>query len=455
MTNPSGWVTTEDPPPARSRSLWAPVALALLVVGAFCMVAAQVDEATRFSPQDELQHFDYLVKVTRDHQLVRRGDLFGQEAMAEETCAGLDFGMTLPPCGEGPFDPHVFNEGGYNTASSHSPAYYATSGVVAEAMSDAVGSDSLFTTGRLTGGLWLAAGVAMMWLLMAELGVGWKSRVPVIVLYIATPTVIGVSAVINPDATATLAGASVAWAVLRAERTGRWGLLGLVCALGVALKVTNGVVVMVAVLYLLIRWAQAARTAAAHDRPTDHAAWWKPVLVALTATMLVAVGWLGISEAMARVDGDLIPMTKRMQIEELTGDLLGKNLGVGLTPLRDPYLPKELLTTVSRPMNDLVDRTFLIGLGAAALAAASRRAKALASSSLLVLAVIGPLYVVANYVTQGVYFAIPDRYALSVLPAVASVGAGFLDDRPWLRRGLMVGALVVLGFTLRADFTAP
>jgi hypothetical protein len=53
-------------------------------------------------------------------------------------------------------------------------------------------------------------------------------------------------------------------------------------------------------------------------------------------------------------------------------------------------------------------------------------------------------------VTQGVYFLVPDRYALSVLPTVMAVVAALLDDRPWLRRGVWAAAAVLLGFALRA-----
>jgi hypothetical protein len=285
---------------------------------------------------------------------------------------------------------------------------------------------------------------------MAEIGVGWRSRVPIILVGLAAPRVVGAASAVSPDATAIFAGAAVAWATLRGERTGRWGLLALCSAVAVALKVTNGVVVMMAVLYLAIRWIQSVRDAASEDRPAAHAAWLRPIAMGLVGAGVAAIAWIGVSHAIERIDSDLIPMNQRMLIDHLTPAELGKNLGVGLTPLKDAYVPSELVTTVSFPMNDLLDRFALLGLGAAALVPAARRTRTLAAAAIGMLAVIGPVYVVADYVTQGVYFLVPDRYALSVLPTVMAVVAALLDDRPWLRRGVWAAAAVLLGFALRA-----
>jgi hypothetical protein len=89
-----------------------------------------------------------------------------------------------------------------------------------------------------------------------------------------------------------------------------------------------------------------------------------------------------------------------------------------------------------------VDRIVLVGLGAAALAAASRRTRVLAGSTVAVLSAVGPGFVALNFLTQGVYFDVPDRYSLSAMPLVAAAGASMLDGRPRLRVGVFLVAVV-------------
>ncbi len=407
------------------------VAGAAVVLFGALIVILHVADYTRVSPSDELQHYDYMVRVVRDQEVVHRGDRFTQEALRAEACQRLDAEFTPPPCRPGRYDPTTFQEGGFNTAYIHGPAYYAVSGTLAAGLSAAVGSDSLFTTGRLTGVLWLGAALVLIWLCMAELGIGWPVRTVVLSLVVTAPLVMEATSTINPDATALLAGAAVLYTVLRVEGGSRWWPAGLVAAAAVALKSTNLIAVGLGVLYLLVRHLQKGRIEAWGLR--DRVAVRRSVLaIAVMVVGVTAVGavWAAYSSASARVPASSIPMVRRFDADSIGLEELLANVPAGLTPLGDPYVPLEVKALWVEPVARLVDRLFLVGLGATALLGApGSRPRALALATLVALALVGPIFVIVNFVFQGTYVEIPRRYGLSVVPALAVLLPGVLASR--------------------------
>jgi hypothetical protein len=399
------------------------------------IVALHVRDYTRVSPSDELQHYDYVVRVVRDHEVVRRGDQFTQEAMHTEACDGLDAEYRPPPCRPLPYQPPQFQEGGYNTAFIHGPVYYVVTGALAAVMSGIASTHNLFTTARLAGAFWLGLAVWLLWLAMGELKVDPMRRAVVLVLVITAPAVMESNAVITTDATALLAGAAVLYAVLRFERGASAWPAALAAMLAVALKSTNVMAVGVAVLYLLVRWMQ--------DRgPLQRRA---IAVGAMSAGAVVVAGaWAVYSSAAARVPLLTIPMERRFHVASLGVREFGRNLAAGFTPMTPWHIPVEIRAFWMPSVAQLVDHLFLAGLVAAAVFGLARsRERALAVAVLISLLLAGPVFVLVNYVGTSTYVDIPHRYALSVLPAIAAVVPVLLADRRTMQ--LVGGGAAVVG----------
>ena len=92
--------------------------------------------------------------------LVRRGDLFGEEAMREEACRGVDAAFLPPPCDARTLRPQEFQEGGFNPAYIHSPGYYVVAGFGGRLVDRVPGVSSPVVGARLMGALWLGGGRA-------------------------------------------------------------------------------------------------------------------------------------------------------------------------------------------------------------------------------------------------------------------------------------------------------
>lgn len=432
-------------------------ALAAVVLLAALLVALHVREYTMLSPIDELQHLDYALKVS-DGDLVRRGDLFGDEAMREEACRGVDAAFLPPPCDARTLRPQEFQEGGFNTAYIHSPGYYVVAGFGGRLVDRVPGVSSPVVGARLMGALWLGAAFVLLWMVFDELGVRVAARLPVLLLVASAPTVLHATATVNPDGSALAIGAAALLVVLRWEsgRAPPW-LLAVVGVAAVLTKINNVMAVGVAVLYLCLRWYQqratGPRTVPSPDGSDDapdggHAEGpardgrATTVAVACLALSVAVLGgaWMLFSSVNARVDADEIPMTQRFLVESISVDEFLDNLTTGLTPLRDPYLPAVLATPLTRAGSILGDRLLMIGVTASLIVSRPRsRERAIATAALLAMIVVGPMFVAFNYVASSIYVTIPSRYGLAVVPAAAAA-TGLLIQRS--KTGLIVGAVM-------------
>jgi hypothetical protein len=455
-------------------ALRGPVALTAVVLLVALLVALHVRDYTRISPIDELQHLDYALKLG-DGELIERGELFGIEAMREEACRGVDAEFRPPPCDQPVLRPEEFQEAGYNTAEPHPPIYYAVEGVGGRLTEALPGIASPVTAARLMGILWLGAAVVLMWFVLAELRVRELVRVLMLVLLACAPTVLHATATVNPDGTALTLGAATLLVVLRWEsgRARPW-MLAAVGAAAALTKVTNLAGIAVAVLYIAGRWlqrrstgrrpasgdgvdtAQAGLEPAEDELPDSRARGreaLRPSLTAigaLSAAFLVAtVGWLAIGVLKAGGDDSESPMAQRFNVDTISLDEVADNVFAGLSPLRDPYLPRELSTPFVRLGGAVIDRLILAGVVAGLLASsAGSRARALGLATFVVMVGLGPFFVIFDFVATSSYFPIPPRYGLSIVPAAAAVGAIALDrtlsGRILLGSGAAVGTVAML-----------
>jgi hypothetical protein len=119
------------------------------------------------------------------------------------------------------------------------------------------------------------------------------------------------------------------------------------------------------------------------------------------------------------------------------GKVVGELTGL-VSPLKRPYIPPFLAGDVGDLLVRVSD-ALLLGavLGVAALAARRSRPEVLALAALGIMLAAGPLHALWN-ARRDVFFAIPTRFGLPILPALFGLLAGVL-----LKRSLLIAVGVV------------
>ena len=448
-TAPSGQ-PGPGPDGAHARRRDRVVVVGLLLFAAL-LVVLHVRSYPQLSPVDELQHVDYMIKASRG-ELVRRGDHVGQDAMREQACRGVDgAAMSLPSCDSGRFDPAAFQEEGFNTAEIHPPPYYVVTGAVARSMLPLLGDRGLLVAGRLVGALWLMAGVAVVWFLLAAFGVRPSSRVAVVLLVVTAPAVLHGSSTVNNDATALVAGGGLLLAAVSWQRRSlpAWAVAA-VAGAGVLFKLTNLVGAGVAAGYLLLQALAHRRAPDGRPQPGRDARAHLAMAAGIVAAVTVAgLTWVVLHEALATAPNLTNPISRRLHVDSLSLEQVLPAAGAGVTPLDGahlaPFLGGVLVSTLMTAV-----RWLFIGssFGVAASAEAGSGEEAVALSTMATVVLGGPFFVVVNYLSLDVFYAVPPRYMLSAVPAMA-VALGLSMRKPWTSvAGVTLGvaaAVVTLG----------
>lgn len=411
--------------------------LAVLAIFAVGLVGFFNSGYKTIGPIDEMQHLDYAEKISRG-VLVSIGERVGPRVLREEACRGIDDGFVLPKCDTRVLRPAAFPEAGYNTAAAHPPLYYLATGLGARFLVAVPGVDSFVSGARIMGGLWLAIGLGATWFLMAELGVSRWVRFALCLATATIPMVTYSSATVNNDAMALAIGAACVLATLRYLRgtAGPAWLLAL-GAIAMGVKATNLVVLGLCCLLMVM-------AAAAKRFPTRCS--WRRAFVGIGSLAIgsgvVTVVWSVVSASRAVVESDLIPMSQRFHTDGLDlADFL-RNILAAVPPTSGFYWPAELGGEWVGVWSGLVGLAiigacFTAALGRGVAPRTSHIAIGLGATMLLV----GPFFVLVNFVQGGSYFDIPSRYGLSLLPAaLALLGVVFSDRVP---RRIMVGLCTV------------
>lgn len=422
------------------RPGWLGIVAAALAVLSFTIVALHVHRYPTLSPIDELQHFDYAYKVAHG-ELVRNGDRVGDFAMRTEACRTVDApGFVAPPCDSETLHPDQFQELGYNTAASQSPLYYVVTGWTARALDLLPGVGGFFDAARLAGGLWLLLGALTVVLLAAHLGAPKGAQLAVAGLAITSPLVLHATATVNTDGSLLATGGAVALlTLLWEERRIPLALLLGAAFLAFVVEPTNILVGVLCGAYLVLRGAltQTGRRIV--------------VTLAVAAGVVVSMYAANVitGEAKTALAGEVevveLPKDKQFATTELAMAQVAENVPALVTPLAHPYLPPFLRSSLMH-VAVMASNWMLLGgvIGAALWSSRSSRVTAMACAALFVMVVAGPALVLYNFATSSVYFAIPSRYGLSLLPALFAVlAAGFRS-----RRALGIGwAVTGLGMT--------
>ncbi|MCY7401907.1 MAG: glycosyltransferase family 39 protein [Nocardioides sp.] len=401
--------------------------VALLSVLALGSVSLHVDRYTTLSPVDEMQHIDYLYRAPSPPAY---GDKVGQDAMREQSCRGLDLpGFAKGTCSRSfTFDADAYQERGYSTGSMNAPVYYTLTKALAVPLGAVLGSDSLVTPGRLIGGLWLALGLVIAYLVAVRRGIGRAAAGSMLALLAASPAVIFPAATINPDSMGLLAGALVLLALTGWEQRGgkAWAATFLLVAVFVtAIKLTFILAVGAAALYLL---ARAVRRPGLGKKLRSG-----DTLLAVTSVALslgTALGWLLVQSQRLQMDPDALPdLATRFLVPEFPwAGLMETSLQL-LSPLASPWAvvgdPIQLAFVTGVPSLVLLGGV----LGAGLFRAASASHSDLASATVVV-AIVGCLgLTTVSYLTSQSYFPLPPRYASALVPLMALGGASLVRDR--------------------------
>lgn len=412
--------------PRRTRIADALV-VALLGLLAIGTVTLHVDRFTEVSPVDEMQHIDYLYRAPSPPAY---GDKVGQDAMREQSCRGLD----LPGAGKGTcsrsfvFDPDTYQERGYSTGSVNAPVYYSLTKALAVPLGAVIGSESLVTSGRLVGGLWLALGLAIGYVVAVRRGVGRLAAGSMFALLAASPAVVFPSATISPDSMGLLAGSLVLLALTGWEQHGgkRWvaGFL-LVAAFVSAIKLTFILAVGAAALHLLVK---GVRRPGLRDKLRSD-----DTILALGAVLVglaTGLGWMTIQSHRRQMDPTALPdlATRFLTPHFPWSGLMETSLQL-LSPLASPWVAVGDVTQLNFATG-IVSLLLVTGVvGAGVFRAAPPAHRDLASAT-VVAAVVGCLgFVTVNYLVSQSYFPLPPRYGSSLVPLMALSGAALVRGR--------------------------
>lgn len=419
------------------------------------IVSLHVWTYTKVSPIDEFSHIDVLARASR-LELVEVGERVGETAMREEACRRLDRPDPIPSCDTPTLSPQSFQERGESTAASKFPVYHFVTGIPARFMTTVLPDvSSIVTTARLFGGLWLGAALFMTWLVMRELGVGRWAAVSSLAILGSTPVVLHASSIVNADATLLLGGSALLWAVLRWERRSLAAWVPLAIAVVALLtELTNLLGVAVVAAYLAARALRRERemppdgvdaSSATASAVFPYRTTRQLVIGAATlAALATAAVWafprlhqavIGAAPPPAATDPPaaevlaLRHVPEEIRVGPVEPNQIAGEVGALVTPVRRPFVPSFLAGAVTTVLIAVTDWLLLgAAVGAALRSEGGSRIEALAVAALLVMILGGPALALDN-ARRDVFFAIPPRFGLPLLPALAALLAGSLTKR--------------------------
>lgn len=442
---------------ARPGTIAGWVGLWLVVAGV--SVLWHVVTFTQLTHIDEYQHVDYLDQ-TLQLEHVNGGEQVEELAMREQACRGSDLeGFVMPPCDAEELAPEQFPGSGYNHTYVDPPTYYAVTAPLAKLVQGVTGVESVVTAARMVGVLWLGAGLAATFMLARRLGADSWSATGATLLLAGTPLIVMSAATVTTDAPQLVVGGALTLLVLAVteRRVPAWWLApgG---AVALAFKGTSLAVVGVLALFLLVVGLRGVRTDKSGkdesgERPGSSivarcAAASGPVLLLLSGAAVSLMTWTVIRTATALPNVDDIPANKAFETDSIGWAELSTSVAYFLSPFSDTNTPQFTQTASLILTVGLLNLLLIAAVaGLAWLGTRGTASTLLAGCVMAGMALGGPVFTVLFFVSEGLYFRIPGRYALSLLPAAMACLAVVAS-----RRAHGGKALTVLGVAMMTAF---
>lgn len=395
------------------------------------------------SPLDEWVFIDYVSKVF-EQGFVHVGERVGEFTNTLMACDGVMPGGKFGDCSAGlPANYAALPYSGLTAAAAYTPAYFFATRLLGLPF-QLVGIDPL-TAWRMTGPIWLTAGVLMSIALLRRWNVANRVIWPLMLALIASPFVWWAQSFVSTDAPSIFIGALLlylATRIRRGEIAPWWFVIAAIIAS--AFKVTNLVGIGLGVIYLVGSWVAdrfiAARSAqtAQLSRPQMMLLVW-PIVAGAAATVL-QVGWAKFIIATAvsseNVDQGIASPLSKSELATQVFNFLPSVLS---------YSPfsghgKDFIFT---PLSWLL----IAGvIGAFFVVKKWNQRTEIVSAILLASLTMAPALAIAVQVAQGSYFQLSPRYGASLIAAFILCTAFILKNRiAQIGLSVYAGGLMLVG----------
>lgn len=434
--------------------------LALLLVAlSLAWSAVGISRGTELSRYDEWTYIDYARKVAAGHVPVP-GESLASESLEDWSCRGMTGTIrevAVPSCQQARqalasadgADPQRWPLAGENYNAFHPPLYFLAAGHGGKLVAAVSGSD--FVTGaRWISALFVAGGVAAVFLAIRAWRASRTAAFGAALLVLATPAVAAAATIVHNDAITPMAGAAAVWLGARIFVQRRFGWV--VPAAAMALFASMRVMSTAGLLTVLVVAAVAAATPRLAGKAGLTGKDRRPLLVMVAAggaALLTTQAAWSLWQAARTPDGyvpAILGLSTRRASWGRTWDIVA-SLGdaYGLTdPATDWYMQPALRSDLTFYWSQALYWFYLVvPLLALALLWRTASSRTLAVTSLAGPAVVGGAVQFRELVTAGRYFrSVSGRYAMSVVPLVACAAALVCDRRPWMRWSLLAFATV-------------
>jgi hypothetical protein len=429
------------------------------------LIVVHIVENPMLSPIDEAAHYDYVDRIA-EGSLPRLGQLLLPSTLRTISCRGVALhGLVYPPCNA----KTISAAGSYQYEAQQPPTYYAVTAALRVIPEDALGIDSLDAT-RLTGIVWLAAGLVLVWGTGRLLELKPEAISIGILLLATAPVVLYESSMVSNMASALFAGGLIAFlGALAWRRRGRWALptLGIAAFLVCTLDVTNLFpIVAVAALFMIVALAERPTDDRSSDsviRRVTGSTWSRHAAALVIGGGVSVLAWLIVFHARALINPRDLPTFAVLRVGAYGwSTTVGEAVSL-LAPLTDSYAafrtsaaavtPEGLLSQNLQVFMGNVLQYLILAGGLAWLFVRPRRwSHWLGVVALPVLYLGGVVLAASVYLTYDANPGVSGRYGLSLAPVLVLGLIGSLRGR-WAGRmlGIFAVASVALSFYFMLD----
>lgn len=433
-----------------------------VVIAAFCVALIGVlglyaNNERVLSPYDEQQHLDYALKAGGLH-LPADNERLGQDAMRETACRGIDTaGLVVPECDSDAFDPATFPDLGYNTAAGALPGYYLPTGVLGGFIEAATPVSSPLLAIRIVSAIWFALGVAVFFALGRDFGSTVLQSAIVATLLAATPVIFTAATKATPDSMLFLTGGLVLLAATRWQQ-GRIGLWAPAAAATLAMLVDRSNLLALVVAGAFILTPLFTNQSWQRPRWPDRG---QPIDATSAGTLLLAVFGMAIlltefavpalRELLTGSSGALtvdLPRFLNQARPPFSRSVFLGSFPNMVSPVAQGYLPDLAEDETYRSLTALVNWLVIGGaFGTAAWASARSVQRRLGAATATVMVLAGPMLSTGQWLLGGLYFTLPARYGLPMMPALGVTLALSIRGRALT---VVIGGIATIQFALFA-----